>query len=124
MTNEERAVFIGERLWNLKINPFDPTLIIWDNPDKTRGFLNFEDDKQYFLEWLSSPEGIFAVKDAMIEKGWQISTVSNDHGCNCLMINMHKTTQHYMGSKKTEDKAVLAAAEKALRAEVSETDKS
>lgn len=101
MTSEERAVLIAGKL---ALNKNDP--ILWD---------------KNLANWLSSQDGILAVKARMIDNGYNMLIVKFDKGYWCgFELNGKYPIYIGDGCYPSEAEAVLAACEKALRAEVSE----
>lgn len=137
MTDEERAVWLGERKRATLIGErlfngcFDAMgLIVY--PCKNSEVVGYADFSDY-LEWLQSADGIHAVKKKMIERGYIVGTCGHPKlderkgaYTNC---RIHKPYLHEMpyeerikidiheANKNTEAEAVLAAACKALISE-------
>ncbi len=127
MTNEERAVFIGERLFSLvDVNRLDiPSKYRFSRHGELckytyRGVDSYT-FKCAFDGWLSSPEGIAEVKAKMIEKGYDmlVSFSKREGTWECeFCTNGFDLINEQHGH--TEAEAVLAACEKALRGEISD----
>lgn len=114
MTNDERAVWIAGKLELAKMRQYEDWVeYVWDAVNLGLG--NIDD----LTEWLSSPEGISAVKARMIERGYSMYLDYNAENKEwCCDFFFPKKHQGKNGN--TEAEAVLIACEKALKAEISE----
>lgn len=115
MTSEEdRAIFIGEKLGivtNGKVWFYGKTYLIND--------MCKEYSPREVIEWLSSPEGIHAIKQKMIERGYNFNQIMYFREValwSCAFLN-EKTPIYTHEFGKEEAEAILDAAEKALRRE-------
>ncbi len=143
MTNEERAVFIGERLLGIKVGFLQkgfgthvtiitkgtvvPPMPKYDVIDLYSFWSGDEEGKKknedshpfkFFTRWISSPDGIHAVKAAMIERGFIITiTLDPTDIVSKAKCWIWSNNELYMSYKDDEAEAVLAATYKALRAE-------
>ena len=94
-SEEERAIFIGERLFGYSVN---------------------------FIGWLSTPNGIHAIKQKMIERGWEWYCRYFGHNDESYAFNFCKYGERQLiielgAEATTEVEAILTATEKALRSE-------
>jgi hypothetical protein len=119
MTSEEdQAIFIGERL-----GIFQPCEMASIIPGHLTTWIEYKNDVdggyyalEYAMKWLSSLEGIRAIKQKMIERGYSMYIDYNSDSKEwCCDFFFPKKHQGKHGA--TEAEAVLAATEKALRRE-------
>lgn len=124
MTDEERAVWVGDRLWGvIKYNVGIVDVVRYRYPSNQ----NRERTLDYYLEWISSPDGIHAIKQAMIDRGWFWEVCySNIDSYLCSLAKLAPYLVHdapssgykvIKGKGKTEAEAVIAAAYEALNSE-------
>ena len=115
MTEEERAVWILEKLTKLFIKPSDGDQMYSFSFGHGAYYMDTVED---LTKWLSSPEGIVAVKAAMIDREYGIfishSRADNMWDCEFCKKGCNLDNERY---GNTEAEAVLAAAEKALKSE-------
>lgn len=83
----------------------------------------FAENTRDYTEWLSSPDGIAAVKAMMIERGWEWhsryygNTTDDPYSFSFCRYDGRELIIELTSENDTEPEAVLAATEKALRAE-------
>ena len=114
MTNEERAVWIGERLGLITKQRERYWGTAYELHDIAKEYTPIE-----LNDWLSSPDGIAAVKMKMIERGYDyLITSVRGFGFCCDFIPII-SDGIFKGLGTTEAEAVLEATYKALRSEQS-----
>lgn len=113
-----RALFIGEKLFKIPIIKKGSDTVCWHAPGT---LYNKRYDGADIRNWLESPDGLKAVRDALVVKiritltQWESAS---GKGYICfLMTYRAEDTRMYRSQETTEAEAILTATEAFLRDE-------
>lgn len=130
MTPEERAIYIAENLfdgrWVEETEEADRHYAIiaslWDDNGQygiyTFLAISYENDSPWMtlVKWLSSPDGLHAIEQAMIESGYIIVTTHNSHAWDVSFASAESPLK-WMGHRDaSKAEAMLTATYMALKA--------
>lgn len=135
-TEESKKVFISDRLFNGRWDgdQYIVDIPLWDDEEGYETIVfsrisNDDPDWNNLIKWMSSPEGIHAVKQGMVERkfsykiytSWIKNKDAKSVYGNCCIFSQFDPDEgidiEAGGMGETEAEAVLAAAYKALARE-------